>query len=63
MYQREYDVFKDEDQFFYSDGIVADNGEHCEIYLAAGGMKWANVMPLDLCNIACSKVGYILVND
>jgi hypothetical protein len=61
MYQQEYPVFKDEDQFFYSDGIVADNGIHCEIHLDNGGTKWANVMPMDLCTIACSRVGYILV--
>lgn len=60
----EYDVYIDEDGFYYSEGVLAENGDYYMInFPTIRGQKWAVVMPLDLCTVACKKVGWIKVEE
>lgn len=59
----EYKVFLCEDQMFYSEGVISDNGEYQTIKLNNGKEKWAVVMPYDLCELACSEIGKIYVEN
>ena len=59
-----YDVYKDEDGFYYSEGVLAENGDYFSIHILPTSMTlWKCVMPYDLCTVASKKVGYIIINE
>lgn len=64
MNETEYDVYKDEDGFYYSDGVLAENGDYYMVHIPPTTLtQWKCVFPIDHLHGPSKKIGYIIIGE